>query len=84
MYKVNKQVITYEEAWFETISDAIAYKVKTLRKNNKLTQDELCKKLGISRASVSNIEQGRHNITLEILEKLCKVFGVSSDELLPF
>lgn len=84
MYTIKKEVVTYEEAKFDTISDVVAYKVKLYRKKLNITQEQLCKKLDLSRASISNIEQGRHNITLDNLEKLCKVFGVNSSELLPF
>ncbi|MGV0828315.1 helix-turn-helix transcriptional regulator [Empedobacter brevis] len=62
----------------------MSVQVTERRKKLGLTQQELSEKLDISRASVSNMETGRHDISLEMLEKLCEIFSCSSTDLLGF
>lgn len=62
----------------------VASRVKYFRILNDLSQGDVSKKLGVSRTSVSNIESGRHALTMENLEALCNLYGVKSTEILPF
>lgn len=48
-------------------------KIQKRRKELGLTQEELGYKVGISRAYMGYIEQGRYAPSLEVLEKLAKV-----------
>jgi len=57
-------------------------KLQILRKQNNLTQEELAKKLFVSRTAVSKWESGRGYPSLEYLKEIAKVFCVSVDELL--
>ncbi len=56
--------------------------LKTLRKNNSLTQAELAEYLGISPASIGMYEQGRRIPYDDILFKISKYFKISIDLLL--
>ncbi|MBI2631344.1 helix-turn-helix transcriptional regulator [Candidatus Nomurabacteria bacterium] len=56
--------------------------LKRLRLKKKLSQGDLSKSLGVDRAYISNIENGRMNPTLSTLEKISKALGISSSELL--
>lgn len=60
----------------------IGKKIKEMREKIHLTQEELAKKLGIPRPSVSQIEAGQREITSSELEKLSQIFEISIDELL--
>jgi DNA-binding XRE family transcriptional regulator len=62
----------------------VGLKVNEFRKHNKMNQNTLANFLNISRASISNIEVGRHNLTLVNLEKLCEIFKCKSSDILPF
>lgn len=57
----------------------IAYKLKTLRKGRKLTQQELAEKIGLNRATISNYEVGRRLPHLPELERFADFFGVGLD-----
>ena len=57
-------------------------KLKNLRKNNGLTQDELADKLYVSRTAVSKWESGRGYPNIESLKAISKLFEVTVDELL--
>jgi len=51
-----------------------------LKKN--MSQVDLATALGVDRAYISNIENGRMNPTLSTLEKIAGALGISSSELL--
>lgn len=54
---------------------------KIQRKRNEigLTQEELADKVGISRAYMGYIEQGRNAPSLEILSKIARILKISID-----
>lgn len=56
--------------------------LKKIRKEKKLTQEELAKKIGVSKASFSRYESGEANVSVGKIIELCKILDVSSDELL--
>ncbi len=57
-------------------------KLIKLRKDNNLTQDELAKKLRISRSAVANYEKGIREPNFEMLENIADCFNISIAELL--
>lgn len=60
----------------------IGYRLRELRKENKMSQDALGKLLGVSKVSVSGYEKGTRIPSLEILNIMLDIFGVSADYLL--
>ncbi len=46
-----------------------------------LTQEELAEKVGVSRAYMGYIEQGRNTPSLEILEKIARNLKISLSDL---
>ena len=60
----------------------LGYRLRELRKENKLSQDALGKLLGVSKVSVSGYENGTRIPSLDILNGMLDVFGVSADYLL--
>lgn len=56
--------------------------LKTLRKNNGLTQSDLGRRVGLSKAVVSKYETGIGYPNFETLIRIAKYFGVTTDYLL--
>ncbi|HRU96921.1 MAG TPA: helix-turn-helix transcriptional regulator [Ruminococcus sp.] len=56
-------------------------KVKELRKQKNLTQDELAKALGVSRQTINAIENDKYNPTLELAIKLARYINIPVEEL---
>ncbi len=55
-------------------------KIKTLRKEKKLSQTELAKKSGISRATLSKLENGNlTKISVATLDRVLGVLGFTID-----
>jgi len=56
--------------------------LRKLRLKKNMSQGDLATVLGVDRAYISNIENGRMNPTLSTLEKVAKALRISSSELL--
>ena len=56
--------------------------LKTMRKKTGLSQEELAKKLDLSRSTYNSYEQDICEPPLDVLCKLADVFNVSIDELI--
>lgn len=61
---------------------AFPEKLKALRLENGLTQDELGEKLYVSRTSISYYEQGKFEPNIETIIAVSDLFNVTADELL--
>lgn len=66
----------------ETFHKKLGARVRALRDDVKLSQEELAERLKISRVSLSQIENGERKITAEEITELAKIFNVASDVLL--
>ena len=54
-------------------------RMRNLREDNDLTQREVAKVINKSQQGYSHIEDGRAELKIEDLIKLCKFYGVSAD-----
>lgn len=59
----------------------IGARIKELRKGIGDTQDNLAKKLNLSKQAISKIEQGRVALTFDNARRLADIYGVSTDWL---
>ena len=62
----------------------IAKMITTKRKEKKITQDELAKYLGVSKAAISKWETGQSYPDITFLPILASYFNVSIDELIGY
>lgn len=53
-----------------------------LRKEHKLTQEELAKRIGVTDKAVSKWENGRCLPDLSLFESICSIFNITVNELL--
>lgn len=60
----------------EFLRAAIVHKLAVAREKAGLSQAQLAEKLGTDQASISRIERGQRNITLETLAKLARALGL--------
>lgn len=56
--------------------------IKALRQKNFLTQEEFAEKIGLSLQGLSNIERNKYQPTAETVDKICKAFNITPQELL--
>lgn len=57
-------------------------KLKALRIEKGLTQQQIAEKIGLVKGSISAYEQSAKYPSIDVLIKLCEMFGVSADYLL--
>jgi transcriptional regulator with XRE-family HTH domain len=57
-------------------------KLRVLRERRKLTQQQLAEQLGVTEVSIYYLESGKRNPGVEMLLKLSRILGVSSDVLI--
>ena len=57
-------------------------RIKLIRSELGLTQDEFAARIGIGKSSVSLLESGRNNPSSQTVQLICQQFGVRKDWLL--
>lgn len=60
----------------------IGNKIKELRVSQKITQNELATRLGVTKSAISSYENGSRLPSYDILIKISRIFKVSTDYLL--
>jgi transcriptional regulator with XRE-family HTH domain len=58
----------------------VGLRIKQLRAERGLTQDELAYSIGLSRSYLAEVETGKRNVSVVNLERLCSGLGVSPRE----
>ena len=59
----------------------ISRKIRNLREEKKLTQEELAEKLGISRQSIISVEKGKCLPSLPLALRISELFNLAFDEI---
>ena len=59
----------------------LASSIKALRKQNRMTQDDLAAKLNVTRQTVSNYENGKSEPDIEMLVRIAEVFHTDVNSL---
>ncbi|MDK9861632.1 helix-turn-helix domain-containing protein [Staphylococcus equorum] len=56
--------------------------LKTIRKEMKLTQQEMANRIGISQSYFADIEHNRKNISLAVVLRIAQGLGISVNKLI--
>ncbi len=59
-------------------------KLKDVREQHELTQEDVAKGIGITPNYYARIERGEENPTFSVIESICKALKVKSSQVLPF
>ena len=59
-------------------------KIELIRGARGIRQDELAKAMGVSRQTISSLENGRYNPSIMLAYKLAKYFGMTIEEVFCF
>lgn len=51
-------------------------RIKQIRKNNQMTLEQFGKILGVTKVAISNIENGKRNVTEQMRKSICREFNV--------
>lgn len=69
-------MLQYIQKGSDNVYSDLGGKLKLLRTRRGITQGDLAKFLDLSKGQVSNLENGRRNLSLKQLEKICEYFKV--------
>ena len=56
-------------------------KISQLRKQHKITQEELANEVGVTRQTITSIETGKYIASLPLAFKIAKFFDMSIEEI---
>ena len=59
-------------------------RIETIRKEFGILQDELAKAMGVSRQTISSLENGRYNPSIMLAYKIAKYFGMTIEDVFVF
>ena len=59
-------------------------RIEALRNQKGIRQEELGKLLGVSRQTISSLENGRYNPSILLAYKIAKLFNMSIEEVFIF
>ncbi|NMM61299.1 helix-turn-helix transcriptional regulator [Clostridium sp. P21] len=59
-------------------------KIKQLRENFNLTQQDLAEKVDVSRQTIISLENGKYNPSILLAHKIAKTFNLSIEEIFIF
>ena len=59
-------------------------RIEAIRKERGIRQEEFAKSLGVSRQTISSLENGRYNPSILLAYKIAKYFGMSIEEVFVF
>ncbi|PIR44515.1 MAG: DNA-binding protein [Candidatus Vogelbacteria bacterium CG10_big_fil_rev_8_21_14_0_10_51_16] len=65
-----------------TTNKRLGANMRRIREEKSLLQKDFAKKVGLDAAYLSNIENGKMNVTIATLEKIAKALGVQLKELM--
>ena len=59
-------------------------KIESIRKERGILQEEFARSMGVSRQTISSLENGRYNPSILLAHKIAKYFGMTIEEVFIF
>ena len=59
-------------------------RIESIRKDRGILQEEMAKAMGVSRQTISSLENGRYNPSITLAHKVAKYFGMTIEEVFIF
>ena len=59
-------------------------RIEAIRNEKGLRQEELAKALGVSRQTISSLENGRYNPSILLAHRIARYFGMAIEEVFIF
>ena len=56
-------------------------RIEEIRKARGIRQDEFAKALGVSRQTISSLENGRYNPSIQLAFKIARYFGTTIEDI---
>ena len=59
-------------------------RIEAIRKDRGILQEDFAKTMGVSRQTISSLENGRYNPSILLAHKIAKYFGLTIEEVFIF
>lgn len=59
-------------------------RIENIRKEKNIRQEDFAKSMGVSRQTISSLENGRYNPSLLLAYKIAKYFGITIEDVFLF
>ena len=59
-------------------------KIEAIRKEREIRQEDFARAMGVSRQTISSLENGRYNPSILLAHKIAKYFGMAIEEVFIF
>ena len=59
-------------------------KIESIRKERGILQEDFAKAMGVSRQTISSLENGRYNPSILLAHRIAKFFGMTIEEVFIF
>ena len=59
-------------------------RIESIRKERGILQEEFAKAMGVSRQTISSLENGRYNPSIMLAYKIARYFGMAIEEVFIF
>ena len=59
-------------------------RIEAIRQERGILQDEMAKAMGVSRQTISSLENGRYNPSIMLAYKIAKYFGMTIEDIFVF
>ena len=59
-------------------------RIEEIRRERGILQEEFAKSMGVSRQTISSLENGRYNPSILLAHKIAKYFGLTIEEVFVF
>ena len=59
-------------------------RIEAIRKERGIRQEDFAKALGVSRQTISSLETGRYNPSINLAHSIAKYFGMTIEEVFIF
>ena len=67
-----------------TEGDVLKNRIEEIRNDRGMRQEELAKALGVSRQTISSLENGRYNPSIGLAYKDARLFGMAIEDVFIF
>ena len=72
------------KSYYNAESNLIAKRLRQLRKERGLSQEELADAVGTTRQTITSIEVGKYTASLTLAYKIARFFGLTIEEVFDF
>lgn len=67
-----------------TMEDVVKNIIEQIRKEKGIRQEEFAKSIGVSRQTISSLENGRYNPSITLAYKIAKYFNMTIEDVFLF